>query len=171
MSAETKTKAKAEAKFVLIAAIHNGSWPLDDRKVKVKKTQALIVTAMKFFRILLSIQCIYTFITAVWPLIDIESFMLVTGYKTDLWLVKTVGAILVSVSLCMATHLFIRTDHIPVVVLAITSSIAFICIDFYYALNDTISDIYMADGALQILFLTGWIGVIVTALRNIRSDR
>jgi hypothetical protein len=107
---------------------------------------------MKFFRILLSIQCIYTFITAVWPIIDIESFMLVTGYKTDVWLVKTVGAILISISLCMATHLFIRTDHVPVVVLCIASSIAFISIDFYYALNDTISDIYIADGALQIFF-------------------
>jgi hypothetical protein len=107
----------------------------------------------------------------VWPIIDIESFMLVTGYKTDVWLVKTVGAILISISLCMATHLFIRTDHVPVVVLCIASSIAFISIDFYYALNDTISDIYIADGALQIFFLIAWIYLVITVIRNIRSDR
>lgn len=124
---------------------------------------------MKFFRILLAIQCIYTFITAVWPLIDIESFMLVTGYKTDLWLVKTVGAILVSISLCMATHLFIRTDHLPVIVLGASSAIAFISIDFYYALNDTISDIYLADGALQIIFLSAWCYLTFTSLHTIRG--
>jgi hypothetical protein len=107
----------------------------------------------------------------VWPIIDIESFMLVTGYKTDVWLVKTVGAILISISLCMATHLFIRTDHVPVVVLCIASSIAFISIDFYYTLNDTISDIYIADGALQIFFLIAWIYLVITVIRNIRSDR
>jgi hypothetical protein len=124
---------------------------------------------MKFFRILLGIQCLYTFITAVWPLIDIESFMLVTGYKTDIWLVKTVGAILVSIALCMAMHLFIRTDHLPVLILCAVSSIAFISIDFHYALNDTISDIYLADGALQILFLAGWSYVGFAAMNKLRG--
>ena len=124
---------------------------------------------MKFFRILLGIQCIYTFITAVWSLVDIESFMLVTGYKTDIWLVKTVGAILVSISLCMTTHLFIRTDHLPVVILAIFSSIGFICIDFYYALNDIISNVYLADGFAQILFLLGWFYLLFARLSVIRN--
>ena len=124
---------------------------------------------MKFFRILLGVQCIYTFITAVWSLVDIESFMLVTGYKTDIWLVKTVGAILVSISLCMATHLFIRTDHLPVVILAIFSSIGFICIDFYYALNDIISNVYLADGFAQILFLLGWFYLLFARLSVIRN--
>ena len=124
---------------------------------------------MKFFRILLGVQIIYTFITAVWSLVDIESFMLVTGYKTDIWLVKTVGAILVSISLCMATHLFIRTDHLPVVILAIFSSIGFICIDFYYALNDIISNVYLADGFAQILFLLGWFYLLFARLSVIRN--
>ena len=125
---------------------------------------------MKFFRILLGVQSIYTFITAVWSLVDIESFMLVTGYKTDIWLVKTVGAILVSISLCMATHLFIRTDHLPGVILAIFSSIGFICIDFYYALNDIISNVYLADGFAQILFLLGWFYLLFARLSVIRNQ-
>jgi hypothetical protein len=116
---------------------------------------------MKFFRSLLTVQSLYTFVTAVWPLIDIKSFMQVTGYKTDVWLVKTVGALLVPVSLCMAMHLFIRTDHRPVVLLCMLTSVAFICIDFYYALNEVISDIYMGDGFLQIGFVLAWLGLIV----------
>ena len=112
---------------------------------------------MKFFRILLGIQCIYTFITAVWSLVDIESFMLVTGYKTDIWLVKTVGAILVSISVCMATHLFIKTDHLPVMILGILSSI-----------GDIISNVYLADGLAQILFLIGWLYLVFAKLSVIR---
>ena len=114
---------------------------------------------MKVFRILLIIQATYIFITAVWPIIDIESFMVVTGPKADIWLVKTVGALLIPISLCMGIHLFIHTDRRPVLVLGMTCAIAFIVIDFYYALNDVISDIYMADGVLQIFFLLGWLYV------------
>jgi hypothetical protein len=133
---------------------------------------------MKFFRNLLTVQSLYTFITALWPLVDITSFMQVTGYKTDVWLVKTVGALLVPVSLCMAMHLFIRTDHRPVVLLCLLTAIAFICIDFYYALNDVIADIYMGDGFLQIAFLLCWLGLIMfqkdvlreTEINNLKVD-
>ena len=102
-------------------------------------------------------QSVYTFLTAVWPLVDIQSFMEVTGYKTDIWLVKTVGALLIPITLCMVMHLFIRTDPRPVIVLGGTTALAFIGIDFYYALNDVIPDIYMADGAVECIFLAGWI--------------
>jgi hypothetical protein len=124
---------------------------------------------MKLFRTILWIQGVYTFITAVWPLVHIESFMAVTGYKTDVWLVKTVGALLIPVSVCMLMHLFIDTDHRPAFALAALTSVAFICIDFYYALNDVISDIYLADGILQICFLLVWV-YIITNRKKCLSD-
>ncbi|HEY9005026.1 MAG TPA: hypothetical protein VIM75_02780 [Ohtaekwangia sp.] len=124
---------------------------------------------MNIFRALLAIQCIYTLLTALWPLADIESFMAVTGYKIDVWLVKTVGALLVSIALCMGTHLFIHTDHRPVVVLCITSAIGFICIDFYYALNDVIRDIYMVDGCFQIVLLLAWCYIVAFRYKLIKA--
>ncbi|HYE56274.1 MAG TPA: hypothetical protein VD996_15600 [Chitinophagaceae bacterium] len=87
----------------------------------------------------------------------IESFMVVTGPKNDIWLVKTVGALLIPICCCFLTHLFLRIDHRPVIVLAAVSCIAFACIDFYYALNDVISKVYLADGAVQLLLLLSWI--------------
>jgi hypothetical protein len=114
---------------------------------------------MKLLKYLLIIQSTYILITAIWPIIDIKSFMMVTGYKTDIWLVKTVGALLVPIALCLATHLFISTDKRPALVLGSLTAVAFICIDFYYALTDVISDIYMADGLVEIIFLAGWIYV------------
>jgi hypothetical protein len=111
---------------------------------------------MRVFQLLVIVQSIYTLITAVWPIIHIESFMEVTGSKTDVWLVKTVGALLIPVAVCLLTYVFIDTDKRPALALGGLTSVAFICIDFYYSLTDVISDIYMADGFLQILFLIVW---------------
>jgi hypothetical protein len=117
---------------------------------------------MKIFRSLLWIQGVYTLITAIWPLIHIESFMQVTGNKTDVWLVKTVGALLIPVALCLLMHLFIDIDRRPVALLGGLTAVAFSCVDFYYALNDVISDIYLADGAIEIVFVLVWTYLIVS---------
>jgi hypothetical protein len=119
--------------------------------------------SMKLFRTLIIVQSAYIFLTAVWPILDIESFVAVTGDKTDIWLVKTVGALLIPVAACLSTYLFISSDIRPAFVLGIFTSISFIAIDFYYALNDVISDIYLIDGAVQFIFLVMWI--LVTAKR------
>jgi len=42
------------------------------------------------------------FITGVWPLVQIRSFLRVTGPKTDLWLVKTVGVLVAVISAVLA---------------------------------------------------------------------
>lgn len=114
---------------------------------------------MNIFRWLIWLQASYILVTAIWPLIHIQSFMHVTGYKTDVWLVKTVGALLVPVSICLYSFLFINTDRRPALILGSLTSVAFISVDFYYALSDVISDIYLADGAIELLFLFIWIYV------------
>jgi hypothetical protein len=117
----------------------------------------------RLFFWLVWIQSVYTFITAVWPLIDIESFMMVTGYKTDVWLVKTVGALLIPIAVSLLSHAFTKENHWPAVFLGALTAAAFICIDFYYSLQDVISDIYMADGVVEIVFLLLW---SIVAYRN-----
>lgn len=117
---------------------------------------------MKLLGLLLGVQTIYTLGTAIWPLVHVESFMQVTGVKTDVWLVKTVGALLVPMALCLGTYLFIQCDRRPAMLLGGLSAVAFICIDFYYALNDVISNVYMADGSLQAVFLFAWIYIAIT---------
>jgi hypothetical protein len=117
---------------------------------------------MKFIRVLIGVQATYIFLTALWPLIDIHSFMLVTGYKTDVWLVKTVGALLIPISLTMGSYLIIRADERPLIILGGGTAVSFICVDFYYALGDVISDIYLLDGVLQIGFVAAWIYVLAT---------
>jgi hypothetical protein len=115
---------------------------------------------MKLFRILLWIQTIYYFLTAAWGLIDTESFMRVTGPKTDVWLVKTVSVILLAVSFSFISYLFIKTNYWPAIILASSCCLSLACIDFYYAGRNIISDIYLLDGIAEIALLIGW-GVVI----------
>jgi hypothetical protein len=114
------------------------------------------------------IQGIYTMVTAVWPILHIKSFMEVTGYKEDVWLVKTVAAVLIAIAACFLDAA--RAPHFnrPVAVLAITSAVALAIVDFYYSVTDVISNIYQLDGLLQIAFLVSWIAILVIKRRGER---
>lgn len=121
---------------------------------------------MRLYRVIVLTQATYTLITAVWPLVHIESFMEVTGYKREVWLVKTVGALLIPVALCLYAHLYFKSDHRPAIVLGSFTALAFACIDFYYALNDVIPDIYLADGVVELIFLGGWLYITLWAKKS-----
>lgn len=111
---------------------------------------------MTLFRLIISTQATYILLTAVWPLVHIESFMDITGYKTDIWLVKTVGALLIPVAACLYSYLFRESDRLPAIILGALTAVAFLSIDLYYALTNVISDIYLADGAVEFIFLVLW---------------
>jgi hypothetical protein len=112
---------------------------------------------MKLLKTLVISHAGYIFITALWPLIDIDSFMKVTGPKTDIWLVKTVGALLTPVSVCMLSFLWVRGSRAPLVILGAGISAAFIIVDLVYSLQGIISPIYLADAFIELLFAGTWI--------------
>jgi hypothetical protein len=115
----------------------------------------------RIFTWLVSIQSTYTLVTALWPIVHITSFMEITGYKTDVWLVKTVGALLIPVASTLASFLFFKAERRPAIILGSLTAVSFIVIDFYYAFADVISNIYLTDGAIEIIFLGAWIVVFV----------
>jgi hypothetical protein len=121
---------------------------------------------MKVFRFLLWTQSVYIFITAVWPLVHINSFMAVTGPKADVWLVKTVGALLIPVAACLFSYLFIRTDYRPAFILGSSTALAFTCVDVYYVFADVISPVYLADAVVEIFFLVVWLYLFCYQLRR-----
>ena len=116
---------------------------------------------MKLFYRLAIVQGCYYLVTGIWPLLDIESFMVVTGPKCDIWLVKTVGALVIPVALVLLISAKRREPAIQTVVLAVTSAIAFLAIDTVYSLNDTIRDVYLIDAAAQVVFITGWLAFFI----------
>jgi hypothetical protein len=95
------------------------------------------------------IQGIYYILAGIWPVLDIQSFMMVTGPKTDVWLVKMVGLLSFSIGLSL---LYLKRYQIPPV-LNMLPAISFLAVDVYYALTNTISDIYLGDAFLELLFV------------------
>jgi hypothetical protein len=97
---------------------------------------------------ILIIQGIYYILTGLWPLLHLHSFMLVTGEKTDTWLVKMVALLSVAIGLTLV-YRPVSTQRL----LAIGTAVSFAAIDIFYAAKGIISDVYFADAFIQIIFI------------------
>ena len=102
------------------------------------------------------IQGIYFLITGIWPLVSIGTFQWVTGPKVDLWLVKTVGALIAVIALTIL--MAARRGRIgpEVRFLAAGSAAALAAVDIIYALADRIWDIYLLDAVAEIGLVVLW---------------
>lgn len=126
---------------------------------------------MRLLKILATVQGIYYFITGIWPVADIESFMAVTGPKVDTWLVKTVGVLVMAMAAAMLVAARSSRIDSTVKVLAIGGAVGFMGIDIYYAgFRDRIWDVYLLDAAAQIVFIVLWIAGIVIDSRRSQKD-
>jgi hypothetical protein len=111
---------------------------------------------MKAFIIIAFLQGIYYFLTGVWGVVDIESFMMVTGPKVDIWLVKTVSVLVIAISLVFLYAGIKKRITRETILLAVASAVGFIIIDVYYTAVDRISAIYLLDALAQLVLLAGW---------------
>ena len=108
------------------------------------------------FRYLSFAQGAYFLVTGIWPLVSIRTFMLVTGPKTDLWLVKTVGAV-VGVIGAVLMVAGLRRQTVPEVpLLAVGSAAALTAIDIVYVAKGRIAPIYLLDAASEVALIGGW---------------
>lgn len=94
--------------------------------------------------------------------------MAVTGPKHDVWLVKTVGALLIPVGCCLLVYTRIQTERRPALILGSLTALGFLIVDFYYSLTDVIADVYMTDGFLQIVFFCAWIYIMLRHYRTLK---
>jgi hypothetical protein len=106
------------------------------------------------------IQGIYYVATGLWPLIDIASFQMVTGPKTDLWLVRTVGVLVTVIGAVLLSASHSRRIPLEVTLLAAGSALGLAAIDLIYSLSGTISAVYLADAIAELglvgLWTWGW---------------
>jgi hypothetical protein len=102
-------------------------------------------------RKLLLSQGIFYLLTGIWPVIHIDSFMWVTGPKTDIWLVKMVGLLSTTISLSILWQL---TQKHRSILLSIGTAISFFVIDVYYVMAGTISNIYLVDAVIELIFIS-----------------
>ncbi|HYC39238.1 MAG TPA: hypothetical protein VEB63_02025 [Chitinophagaceae bacterium] len=120
----------------------------------------------RLFRIILWVQAVYFLLTAVWGLVHIESFVRVTGYKTDIWLVKTVSVLILAVGISLLCSLVTGQFGIPVIALALFSALGLAVIDFYYSGKEVIRWVYAVDGILETGFALTWIVCLIRLNRK-----
>jgi hypothetical protein len=114
------------------------------------------MTAEKLLPAIALTQGAFYLATGLWPLIDIDSFQAVTGPKTDLWLVRTVGVLVTVVGLVLLTAARRRSIGAEIGLLAVGSALGLAAIDIIYVLCRTIAPIYLADAVAEIGLCAAW---------------
>src|SRR4051794_36066427 len=96
------------------------------------------------------VQGLFYLATGIWPLLDMVSFQLVTGPKTDLWLVRTVGVLVAVVGGVFLLGYRNRRLTDELIVLAMGCALGLAGIDLVYSLSGRISRVYLVDAAVEI---------------------
>jgi hypothetical protein len=104
----------------------------------------------------LIVQGAYYTLTGLWPIVDIESFQSVTGPKTDLWMLRTLGLLLAIVG----SVLLFSTRHgkppLEIVVLALAMATALLLVDFIVVFSRTVPLRYLFDAVMQAGLIFWW---------------
>jgi hypothetical protein len=103
------------------------------------------------------LQGVFYLATGVWPLLDIVSFQIVTGPKTDLWLVRTVGVLVAVIGIVLLSAARRRRFTEETILLAAGSAVGLAAIDLVYALSGRISAVYLADAVVELGLAALWI--------------
>jgi hypothetical protein len=107
-----------------------------------------------------SILCLlqggYFLLTGIWPIVSIVTFQLVTGPKVDLWLVKTFGVLVAGVGVSLISGCR-GNPPAEIAVLGIVTAIGLAAAEINYVLRQRISPVYLADAALEGVFVAGWV--------------
>jgi hypothetical protein len=102
-------------------------------------------------------QGIYYVATGSWSIVHIDSFQKVTGPKTDLWLVKTVGALLVAIGAGLILTAVNGQFDPGLILIAIASAAVLLAIDLIYVSKRIISPVYVLDATAEVGLIAWWV--------------
>jgi hypothetical protein len=104
-------------------------------------------------RAVLVVQGAYYLITGIWPLVSMRTFEMVTGPKTDDWLVQTVGVLAAVIGATLVVGALRRPPNREALTLSVLSIFGFAAVDVVFVLRDAIGPIYLVDAAIEMVFL------------------
>lgn len=100
------------------------------------------------------VQGLYYVLSGLWPLVHMRSFLAVSGPKNDLWLVKTVGLLIIVIGGALIAER--GEPGAPRLILAAGAAFALAAIDVVYAVKGVISRVYLLDALVEGAFLFAW---------------
>ena len=101
-------------------------------------------------------QSAFYVLTGIWPIFSIGTFQKVTGPKTDLWLVKTVGLLIVAIGGVVGLAGQKRRISPEIALLAAGRAASLTAIDVVYVTKKRISPIYLLDAVAEVGLISLW---------------
>jgi hypothetical protein len=114
------------------------------------------------------IQGLYYAITGIWPLVSMDTFLAVTGPKTDLWLVRTVALLITSIGAALVMSAKTSQVAAPIGFLAVSSAAFLAWIDTNYSLRGVIWPVYLLDAFVEASLIAGWVAAYLISRRRAR---
>jgi hypothetical protein len=118
------------------------------------------------YQTLLKIQGIYYIITGIWPILSMDTFLMVTGPKTDLWLVIVVGMLIFLNGLVFLYCSYAKERNIPVEFLAAGMALTLAVLEVIFFIQGIISAVYLLDAALELVLVIFWMIILIPHLRK-----
>jgi hypothetical protein len=103
------------------------------------------------------IQGLFLLIMGIWPLVSMQSFLLVTGPKTDVWLVITVGLLLALIGVVLFSAGMRNKFQYEFALLGLGTVMCLATIDIYFVIKGTISAVYLLDALIEMGFAFLWL--------------
>jgi hypothetical protein len=102
-------------------------------------------------------HALYFGIGGIWAVLGRRSFAAITGPKTDYWLVRTVGGLLVAVG--SAIGLAGARERLTPEIrgLAVATSTVLIAIDLVFTVTGRIRRVYLLDALANAILIAGWL--------------
>jgi energy-converting hydrogenase Eha subunit E len=114
------------------------------------------------------IQGLYYVATGLWPIVSMDTFVAVSGPKTDLWLVRTFALLIICIGASLVWSAKINRVIAPVGLLAVSAASSLAWADAYYSLRGIIWPIYLVDAFAEGFLLAGWAAAYLISRRRAR---
>lgn len=101
-------------------------------------------------------QGVFNVLNGLWPLVHMSSFETVFGPKTDRWLVRTVGGLLLANGIAQLRTGNGKSDVQQAGRIGLGTAATLTTIDLVYVGNGTLSRMYLLDAAAELLWITLW---------------
>jgi hypothetical protein len=102
------------------------------------------------------LQAGYYLVTGLWPLLHLQSFLKVTGPKTDVWLVKTLGVLISVIGAVLGMAGVQQSVTRELALLGIGSAAGLTAIEVIYVARRRIAPVYLLDAVAELALLIGW---------------
>lgn len=116
-------------------------------------------------------QGLYFILTGLWPLLSMRTFQLVTGPKTDRWLVNTVGVLVLTIGAVLTRAAFRDRVAPDLPLLAMGSAAGLAGIDVIYVARRRIARIYLLDALAEATLLGLWAAQLWRSGRDLGAAR